>query len=109
MFLFSSNDINLIGKTVTTILNAPQWNYRLASNSEAYVKADREPDISIEELVQESVEKIKELDKSDGYATGTMDKVGNNTTSNNKYTSSSSKYQQEKLPTDAINPSWYVY
>jgi len=94
----------LEGKTVTTVENAPGWNYRLASNSEAYIKADKEPDKPMEELIQESMEVITKLDESDGYPIGTMDKSDR---SNNRHTNNntSKKYQREKLPTDVINPS----
>jgi len=64
----------LEGKTVTTIENAPLWNYRLASNSEANVKADKEPNKTLDELICESLQIILKLDESDGYSTGLLNK-----------------------------------
>eukprot|EP01089_Gocevia_fonbrunei_P019397 TRINITY_DN685_c0_g1_i1.p1 TRINITY_DN685_c0_g1~~TRINITY_DN685_c0_g1_i1.p1 ORF type:complete len:111 (-),score=26.64 TRINITY_DN685_c0_g1_i1:60-392(-) len=52
---------NLSGKTVSSISESPGWNERLASYSEANIKADRSPDKNIDELVWET-ERILESD-----------------------------------------------
>jgi hypothetical protein len=39
---------------------APGWNERLASDAEAVVKAERAPDVGVEELVRLSVEQAKQ-------------------------------------------------
>ncbi|OZJ05917.1 hypothetical protein BZG36_01199 [Bifiguratus adelaidae] len=50
---------NLSGKTVGNVKSAPKWNQFLASDSEAYIKADRDPDLDIRELQEQSVADIK--------------------------------------------------
>jgi hypothetical protein len=63
------------GRTVSDIPDAPLWNDRLASNSEANVKADRTPDQDVAELqemtiktieMREEVEKTTTVDDDDG-------------------------------------------
>ena len=51
--------INLEGRTVSDIPDAPQWNDKLASNSEANVKADRTPDQDMSELQELTIKTIE--------------------------------------------------
>ena len=51
--------INLEGRTVSDIPDAPLWNDRLASNSEANVKADRTPDQDVAELQEMTIKTIE--------------------------------------------------
>jgi len=45
---------------VTVIVNAPHWNEKIASNSEANVKADRSPPMPISKLQEETIRIINE-------------------------------------------------
>lgn len=62
----SDNDPNVIeaNKQLTPnrslFKSAPNWNEALASDSEAFIKADREPEVSIETLCEESVRVLNE-------------------------------------------------
>ncbi|KAK9764438.1 hypothetical protein K7432_008042 [Basidiobolus ranarum] len=54
---------NLRGETKGTIKNHPGWNEKLASHSEASVKADRTPEVPAEQMQKETVEHIKNNNK----------------------------------------------
>mmetsp|Transcript_27843 Transcript_27843/g.39231 ORF Transcript_27843/g.39231 Transcript_27843/m.39231 type:complete len:108 (+) Transcript_27843:154-477(+) len=49
----------------TTIPEAPGWNEKIASNSEANVKADRAPTKNVKELQKETIDRVqkKEFEK----------------------------------------------
>jgi len=55
--------MNLEGKTVSSIPDAPLWNQELASDSEAIVKAERAPPEPMEQLQKETVDIIEEQEK----------------------------------------------
>ncbi len=57
--------MNVSGKTVSTIPEAPQWNEELASDSEADIKADRAPDKDAGELQEETL-KVLEMKEQVG-------------------------------------------
>ncbi|KAJ3095382.1 hypothetical protein HDU97_007005 [Phlyctochytrium planicorne] len=48
------------------IANAPLWNEGLASSSEAIVKAERAPEVSIEKMQETSIEILHMEDVADG-------------------------------------------
>jgi hypothetical protein len=53
----------LKGRTISVIPEFPEWNEKLASNSEANVKADRAPAKPIEELKRQTVELLQAFDQ----------------------------------------------
>eukprot|EP00884_Botryococcus_braunii_P004273 jgi/Botrbrau1/13847/Bobra.0056s0084.1 len=53
---------NLKGETKSTIPHAPGWNEKLASDSEAAVKAEQEPQLSIQELQFQTIKDLTDPD-----------------------------------------------
>jgi hypothetical protein len=49
----------LVGKSQSPVKSAPGWNEKLASDSEAIVKAEREPDVSTEQMQQQTVQYLQ--------------------------------------------------
>jgi hypothetical protein len=63
--------MNELGQSEDSIKDFPNWNEKLASDSEAIVKADRSEDESIDQMKQETIERVNkemELETEDNDA-----------------------------------------
>ncbi|KAI8470385.1 MAG: hypothetical protein J3K34DRAFT_420743 [Monoraphidium minutum] len=61
---------NLKGKTPEVVPGAPGWNQGLASESEAVVKAERAPEMPMEDMQRHTIEALGALDATQHDAEG---------------------------------------
>jgi hypothetical protein len=62
---------HLKGQTISHIKQVPGWSERLASDSEAVVKAEHEcPDCPVEEMQQQTIETLKAEEEAEATAFG---------------------------------------
>jgi hypothetical protein len=84
------------GRAVSDIPNSPQWKYRLASESEAIIQADRASDLDVTEFQEFTIQTLEKREEVENEANA--EDFGNRPLL--------APFQQIHLPVGSTRTSW---